>query len=263
MSLALILKTFHGDTHIRQDIYNHMKRRLFLQTTLAATSLTLTEKRAVADTSEEKTFIINSGIGGNNTVDLLGRIQTDCLAHKPDLTILMIGTNDMNSRKHVLLPEYEKNLRKIIEMILAVKSEILIMSILPVYEPYLYTRHPKEFYGDEGHKGRMDMVNARIKAVAEAYKLHFLDMHHIFAAVGNIGEESSSLIQNMANSNKSDGVHPTKDGYRTMAVAIYEKLKSLEMPCRRLVCFGDSITNGGGGLDGTSYPAFLKKLLSY
>jgi len=240
-----------------------MQRRQFLHATLATTSLVLTSKTAIGIEYDGKPFIINSGIGGNTTADLLSRIETDCLAYKPDMTILMIGTNDMNSVKYIPLPQYEKNLRRIAEMIIGVKSQILLMNVLPAYEPYLFTRHPKEFYGAEGHKGRKDKVNARVKSVADEYKLHFLDMNHIFETVGNIGEESNSLIKNMANSGKTDGIHPTTDGYRTMAIAIYEKLKSINAPHKRLVCFGDSITNGGGGVDGTSYPAYLKKLLAY
>lgn len=240
-----------------------MQRRQFLQTTLVSTSFSLLDNVNIANPFDEKPFIINSGTGGNTTVDLLARIEKDCLAYKPDMTILMIGTNDMNSVKYIPLPQYESNLRKIVEMILGVKSQILLMNILPAHEPYLFTRHPKEFYGEEGHKGRKDKVNARIKSVADEYKLHFLDMNHIFEVVGDIGEQSSSLIKNMANGGKTDGIHPTNDGYRTMAVAIYEKLKSINAPHRRLVCFGDSITNGGGGVDGTSYPAYLKKLLAY
>ena len=240
-----------------------MQRRQFLQTTLATGTFALTQNFVSGKPLDEKPFIINSGIGGNNTIDLLKRIDKDCLAYKPDLTILMIGTNDMNSQKHVLLPEYEKNLRKIIEMILNVKSQILLMNILPVYEPYVYTRHPQTFYGEEGHKGRKEKVNATIKKAADDYKLHFLDIHRVFEKVGNIGEESSSLITNMVNSNKTDGVHPTKDGYRTMAVAVYETLERINAPHARLVCFGDSITHGGGGVEGTSYPAYLKRLLAY
>ncbi|SEJ50268.1 Lysophospholipase L1 [Dyadobacter koreensis] len=240
-----------------------MQRRQFLQTSLAVTSLGFPEKIISGKLVDEKPFIINAGIGGNNTTDLLARIEKDCLSHKPDFTILMIGTNDMNSKKYITLPEYEKNLRKIIERILDAKSQIMLMTILPVYEPHLYTRHEKSFYGDEGHKGRKEKVNETIKKAADDYKLHFLDMHRIFDKVGNISEESSSLLQNTLNSQKTDGVHPTPDGYRTMAVAIYEALIRTNVSYKRLVCFGDSITNGGGGVEGKSYPGYLKKLLDY
>ena len=238
-----------------------MQRREFLGAAMFVPPLILTYGQASSAISQSP-FILNSGIGGNNTVDLLARIDKDCLFHAPDMTILMIGTNDMNSRKYIPLPEYEKNLKTIIEKIIGVKSRIMLMTILPVYEPYLYTRHPQTFYGDEGHVGRKKKVNETIKKLADEYKLEMLDMHHIFEKVGNIGEETFSLIQNMANAKKEDGVHPTPDGYRIMAVAIYQKLLSLNVPYQKLVCFGDSITFGGGKYT-NSYPGFLKELLGY
>lgn len=198
-------------------------------------------------------FIINSGVGGNNTVDMLARIDKNCLAHHPDLTILMAGTNDMNSKKHIPLPQYEKNMRLIIGKIMDIKSRILLMSILPAYEPYLYTRHDKAFYDPEGYIGRKTAMNELIEKLASEYGLTFLDMHHIFETVGNVGEKSDSLIQNEANSGQPDGVHPTGEGYRVMAVAIYECIVQNNLPRERIVCFGDSITAG-------SYPAYLKKL---
>jgi lysophospholipase L1-like esterase len=240
-----------------------MHRRTFLHAALALPAAAMAGNALPLQPAADEPFIINAGVGGNNTVDLLARIEKDCLAHKPDFTILMIGTNDMNSRKHVPLPEFEQNLRKIIGMITGSGSQVLLMTILPGYEPYLFTRHPKEFYQPDGYQSRLEKVNAVIKKTAEDLKLHFLDLHRVFDKVGNVGEEASSLIVNVANSNKDDGIHPTPDGYRTIAVAVYEKLITINAPYKRLVCFGDSITNGGGGLEGFSYPARLKKLLGY
>lgn len=234
-----------------------MHRRSFLQT-----GLLISASLAVKGTSyiplKKDTVVINAGIGGNNTEDLLKRTDSDCLAHHPDLTILMIGTNDMNSRKYIPLPAYEKNLRTIVSKI---PNKILLMSILPAYEPYLYTRHPQTFYGSEGHSGRKQKVNEVIKKVAEDSHQSFLDMDHIFQRIGNIGLDQDSLIQNEANSKKTDGIHPTPEGYRTMAVAIYEYLVRQQLPVNRIVCFGDSITFGDGGTEGKSYPAYLKRLL--
>lgn len=201
-----------------------------------------------------KPLFVNSGISGNTTYDLLSRIDRDCLSYHPDLTILMVGTNDMNSMKYIPLSQYESNMRLIISKILKIGSKILLMSILPVYEPYLYTRHKKEFYEPEGHQIRMKDMNILIRKLAMEYKLSFLDMHHIFNAVGNIGENENSLIRNMANSKKTDGVHPTANGYIVMAVAIYEHIIQSHLPYNRIVCFGDSITANG-------YPSYLENLL--
>ncbi|MGO4288791.1 GDSL-type esterase/lipase family protein [Chitinophaga sp. RAB17] len=240
-----------------------MHRRNFLQAGLLTATLSLPDTyfpgNAYAATNDG--FIVNAGIGGNNTVDLLGRITPDCLERKPELTILMIGTNDMNSRKHIPLPEYEKNLREIVSKIVAIKSRVLLMTILPVYEPYLHIRHPAAFYEPEGHTERKRQVNEVIRKVAADYRQDLLDMHFIFQQTGDIGEGAESLIKNVVNSNVTDGVHPTPAGYRTMAVAIFEYIQQKKLPRNRIVCFGDSITFGDGGIEGKSYPAYLKKLL--
>jgi len=236
-----------------------MKRRQFIQHTILGSSLLTI---GVTQAKEVPTEIINSGVGSNNTVDLLARLDKDCLAHQPDLTVLMVGTNDMNSRKFIPLAEYEKNMRQIIERILAIKSKILLMNLLPVYEPYLMTRHKPEFYQPEGHTGRKAQMNRLIKQLATAYGLSFLDLHHLFEKVGNVSLDVNSLIKNEANSKTTDGLHPTPDGYRVIGVAVYEHLINNDLPRRKIVCFGDSITIGDGQSDGANYPAYLKKLLN-
>lgn len=240
-----------------------MHRRNFLQAGLLTATFSFPEKYfpgKVFQTND--TIVFNAGIGGNNTADLLKRIDKDCLAHQPDLTILKIGTNDMNSMKHIALPQYEANLRNIVAQLIAAKSRVLMMTILPVYEPYLYTRHPRAFYEPEGHAKRKEEVNNVIRKIAADNKQDLLDMGYIFQQTGDIGEGMESLISNMANSNKQDGVHPTPAGYRTMAVALYEYIIQKQLPHNRVVCFGDSITAGDGGTEGKSYPAYLKKLLT-
>jgi len=86
-------------------------------------------------------------------------------------------------------------------------------------------------------------------------------MGHIFERAGNIGKDKDSLIQNELNSGKTDGVHPTAEGYRLMGVVVYDCIIQQKLPQKRIVCFGDSITHGDGGTEGHSYPAYLKKLL--
>lgn len=205
--------------------------------------------------------IINSGVGGNNTVDMLKRMEKDCLIHKPKLTILMVGTNDMNSVKHVPLPEYEQNLKEMVNRIKATKSKVLLMTILPCYEPDLLTRHPEAFYEPEGVSGRRKQINDVVRKIAAEYKTYLLDLEHRFAAIGKIGTDKDSLIQNLANTNKRDGIHPTANGYRFIGLTVYDFITDHKLPASGIVCFGDSITKGDGSIDKDSYPGFLSKLL--
>jgi lysophospholipase L1-like esterase len=206
--------------------------------------------------------VINAGVSGNNTVNLLVRIDKDCLVHHPKLTVLMVGTNDMNSQKYVPLDKYKANLVEIITKIKAAGSQVLLMTILPWYEPYLLTRHPAAFYQPEGVAERRRQLNMAITDIAKQQSVGLLDMGRRFEALGKVGLDKDSLIQNEANTGKSDGVHPTAIGYRFIALAVYDYIVDNRLPTSGIVCFGDSITKGQGAPDDESYPACLLKLLT-
>lgn len=219
-------------------------------------------EQSAIDQLKVKPKVINAGVGGDNTVNLLARLDKDCLAHQPQLTILMVGTNDMNSVKHIPLPEYERNLEQIVRQLKAADTEILISSILPAYEPYLLGRHPAAFYQPEGVRARRIQVNQTIEQVAKRNQLYYLDLCHRFEAIGKIGTEKESLIQNELNSGKTDGIHPTTNGYRFIALSVYDFICYHQLPQTSIVCFGDSITKGDGSIDKDSYPAYLHQLLN-
>lgn len=207
-----------------------MQRRKFIQAGIVAAWPSMQIWAGHTQVHTGNSEVINAGKGGNNTVDLLERIDKDCLIHRPQLTVLMVGTNDMNSRKFVPLNQYQINLQRIIDKIRTVKSKIVLMNILPVYEPYLFTRHDPSFYKPEGHSERLAQMNACIKFIADRNQLVFLDLHHIFKNIGNIGLDKDSLIKNQVNSNVADGVHPTAQGYRIIALAVYDVISANHLP---------------------------------
>lgn len=244
-----------------------MKRRTVIKGALAAVAAVVLPKNLLAFEGSAAEVaadfkVINAGIGGNNTVDLLKRIDKDCLARRPRLTILMVGTNDMNSAKHIPLADYENNLNQIVKQIKASGSKVLMMTILPCYEPDLLTRHKAEFYQPEGVEGRRKQINAVVRKLAAKHKAYLLDLGHRFSAIGNLGIDKDSLIQNMANSNKRDGIHPTPTGYRFIGLTVYDFIVDHKLPTSGILCFGDSITKGDGSIDKNSYPAYLSKLLT-
>jgi lysophospholipase L1-like esterase len=247
------------------------QRRGFLKQGLLASAAVLSSGGLLANSfqkssshlpNEVELTVFNAGVGGNNTVDLLSRIEKDCLALKPRLTILMAGTNDMNSVKHIPLKDYETNLDMLASLITRNGSKLLMMTILPAFEPDLLTRHPAAFYEPEGVAGRRKQINDIVKMVAKRHRAELLDLGLRFDAIGKIGAGKDSLIQNEANSNKRDGIHPTANGYRFIGLSVYDYIISNKLPQTGVVCFGDSITKGDGTIDRDSYPAYLKKLLS-
>lgn len=205
--------------------------------------------------------VFNEGVSGNTTKNLLRRVQKDCLDLKPDLTIIMVGTNDMVNGKYVPLQKYEQNLDQLVKKITISASKVLLLTILPFYEPYLLTRHPAAFFESEGPGGRRKQVNQVIESVAKKNGIYFFDIGSIFENVGKVGIDKNSLIRNVLNSGKTDGVHPTPNGYRFLALAVNQFIIYNNLPYHKVVCFGDCITRGDGSVDNESYPAYLMKLL--
>ncbi|QJB36905.1 esterase [Chitinophaga oryzae] len=213
--------------------------------------------------------VINKGVGGNSTSDLLRRVEQDVVALRPDLVVLMAGTNDMvNSGKLVPYGQYTAQYRQLVQRIRQTGAKVVLMTSLPVDTGYLFQRHRRALY-DTDPNVRIDSACAIVREIAASEQVYCLDLHEVFVRRGEPNRTAASLIVNAANMGREDGIHPTAAGYRFMAAQLYDYLKKhrLLRRYRRILCFGDSITYGafmdGAGTDtGDTYPAGLKRLLS-
>ena len=212
--------------------------------------------------------IINKGIAGNNSSDLVKRMDADVLALHPDLVILMVGSNDMlNSGKFIAYDQFLENYRLMITTFKSRGIELVVMKPPPVDTGYLFKRHKRASFSEDPN-AKIDSAGALIKQLAAAHHLHFIDINELIRRHGSPNRTVNSLIVNAANMANEDGVHPTKEGYQLIAKDIYTYLKSrgLLRKNRTIVCFGDSITygafmDGEGSVEGDTYPAFLKRFI--
>lgn len=230
-------------------------------------SLTITLSIALTSLTSHATEVINGGKGGHNTRHLLKRVDTALAESKPDLVVLMVGTNDaLNSRAMVPVDEYRKNLLELIAKFRAADAQTVLMTIVPCHGAYVIERHGKEPFAEQSPAEHVAAINDVIREVAAAEKLPLVDLNHLFTAIGEPGDAGSSLLRNEANSNSRDGVHPTRDGYRVIATAAFQTLEALQKKPQRVLCFGDSITfgagmEGAGTATGDTYPGMLARLL--
>ena len=86
--------------------------------------------------------ILNRGISGDRTAELLARWQADCLDMKPDVLSIMIGVNDVwrlsgecNGQKHIPLPEFSANLTRLLEQAKAAGIRQLVLMSPTTIEP--------------------------------------------------------------------------------------------------------------------------------
>ncbi len=213
------------------------------------------------------TTVINAGIGGNTTTEMLARLQRDVLDHRPDLVVLMAGTNDCcNSGKLADPAVTAANYAALADAILP--HARLVLATAPAnHGPFLATRHPAAAYGALPAAERMRLARAALLDLARRRNLPLVDMFAITAGAGLIGEDPRSWMINPVNGGKTDGVHPTSDGYRGIAAAIAAVVLTLHPRPQRIVCLGDSITYGqvvpgAGTATGETYPAWLAKILA-
>lgn len=126
---------------------------------------------------EEVIRISNTGIGGNNILDLQARWQQDVLDLKPDWVSMMIGINDVWRRfdepdifeGHVTTQQYESAYRDIIERTLPKVKGMIVMT------PYFM--EPNR--ADPMRKA-MDEMGAIVKRLAAEYQLPCVDTQQVF-----------------------------------------------------------------------------------
>lgn len=213
--------------------------------------------------------VINAGIGGNNTTQLLQRIDAAVIQQKPNLCIVMVGTNDMlNHNKMISYAQYAENLNLIVAKLKAEGIEVLLMSSPPVDSAYLFERHDKNLYKETPNQ-IMDSVSCIVENIAMGNKALFLNMNKKFVELSLPKHDEDLFFRNPINSGAKDGVHPTTLGYHFIAENVFQFLKknNLLTKYKKIVCFGDSITNGSGSrgagtITGENYPSFLARRLA-
>ncbi|MBN1604548.1 MAG: hypothetical protein JW915_23265 [Chitinispirillaceae bacterium] len=213
-------------------------------------------------------YVLNKGTPGNITKDLLVRVYRDVIVHKPDVVVLLIGTNDLlNTRKMVSMTEYYKNIEQLADSLLSHNIHLVVVSPPTVDTLYLYQRHDASLYPAPPLQ-LLESARDTIETLCLRKNLLFVDLFTHLMEMGVPLHEEDYIIRNRMNSGESDGIHFTIEGNRLLAQLVYGKLKENfgELRNLKIICFGDSITfgvymKGRGTAEGDTYPAVLKRLI--
>jgi len=149
---------------------------------------------------------INAGISGNTTVNALERIESDVLAHKPDLVTVMFGLNDMT---RVPLEDYRTNLKTIVERCRAAGAEVVLCT-------------PNNVEDTEGRPtAKLLEYCTVIREVAEEQKVPLADCYATFEDIRQKGGRKWALMM-------SDEIHPNMDGHEMIARTIAHAMTGRE-----------------------------------
>ncbi|HFK2915005.1 TPA: SGNH/GDSL hydrolase family protein [Stenotrophomonas maltophilia] len=143
---------------------------------------------------------LNRGISGQTTAQMLVRFPQDVLALKPQVVVILAGTNDIagntGSSTQAMI---EDNLHAMVDLARAHGIAVVLASVLPVSDyPWLPGTAPAP---------KVRALNTALKRYADAQQLVYLDYYTPMAnAAGGLDPQLAE-----------DGVHPTAKGYAVMA----------------------------------------------
>ncbi len=143
---------------------------------------------------------LNRGISGQTTAQMLVRFPQDVLALKPQVVVILAGTNDIAGNTGPSTQAMiEDNLHAMVDLARAHGIAVVLASVLPVSDyPWLPGTAPAP---------KVRALNTALKRYADAQQLVYLDYYTPMAnAAGGLDPQLAD-----------DGVHPTAKGYAVMA----------------------------------------------
>ncbi len=164
--------------------------------------------------------VINAGLGGQTTANGLARLDGEVLPHRPDIVILSFGVNDCvkDSANGYRVPpdRFEANLSELAGRVRAAGAVPILATSLGAIEDFYFDRHPREFYEPDGGLGPvLERYRAIQRQVAGEERLPLADWHRAFA------DRETALLRTPENSGSRDGVHPTPEGYKVIALECF------------------------------------------
>ncbi|MBD9098985.1 hypothetical protein EGP98_05285, partial [bacterium] len=149
--------------------------------------------------------VVNSGISGNTTDDILNDMKKRAYQYNPSKVFLLIGTNDLihNKSNEEIVEKVEKIIEEIKEN--RSKAEIYLQSIYPVN----YKLSPNMVKNRKNDD--IKEINEKLEDYCEDNDITYIDMYDLL----------KDKDDNFSSEYTKDGLHPNDDGYEV----ITKKLK--------------------------------------
>jgi lysophospholipase L1-like esterase len=150
---------------------------------------------------------IDRGIGGQTTPQMLVRFRADVVNLKPQVVVILAGTNDIaGNTGPSTLEMIENNLASMTDLAKAHNIQVILCSVLPVYDyPWKPGLQPAE---------KIVALNAWIKKYADDNGCLYVDYWTPLA------DERKGMKAEYA----KDGVHPTLEGYKVMELIVQQAI---------------------------------------
>jgi lysophospholipase L1-like esterase len=159
----------------------------------------ITEGWGVGDPSLFSRGVVDRGISGQTSPQMLLRFYQDVVALRPRAVHIMAGTNDVAGNTGPSSPDdFKNNIRAMVDLARANHIQVVLASILPAERfPWRPDIQPVE---------QIRQLNAWLRQFAGQHELIYADYY------SSLATPSGALRPELSN----DGVHPNADGYAAM-----------------------------------------------
>lgn len=151
------------------------------------------------------TNIINSGVGGNQSIDILNDLDNRVYKYKPEKIIILVGTNDI-AFSGLDNASISKNIEKIINNIhkKLPNTKIYVQSVYPVN----YNVN-KDIVANRTNDNIKDL-NKKIKKICEDNKCTYINMYDTLI-------DNKGILRRIYT---TDGLHINRVGYRIITIKL-------------------------------------------
>jgi lysophospholipase L1-like esterase len=159
----------------------------------------ITEAWGIGDPSLFSSGVVDRGISGQTSPQMLARFYQDVIALHPRAVHIMAGTNDVAGNTGPSSPDdFKNNIRAMVDLARTNHIQVILASILPAEQ---FTWRP-----DIQPVEHIRQLNAWLRQFAGEHKLIYADYYSALTT------PSGAFRPELSN----DGVHPNSDGYAAM-----------------------------------------------
>lgn len=164
------------------------------------------------DTGERHVLLSSVGVAGSRSTDLATQVARALLGDKPDVAVVLIGANDATGLRAP--EESADHLRAAVRRLRDAGVEVVVGTCPDLGATRAIAPPLRQIAGLLGRR----MAKAQAKAVIEAG-----------GVVVDLGEETGAVFRADAGTLCYDGFHPSADGYRVWAHALYPAVEEAAM----------------------------------
>ena len=189
----------------------------------AAGFVTIVRNMLAAGYPERNIRVINAGIGGNRSVDLLPRLERDVIAHRPNMVLINVGVNDAGHGFDAAHPDgdgpngispavYEAALTQIVDTLReATDAEILLTTPTIIGED-VDNPHNRQ-------NASLAHYVAAVQRIAKSRQTLLAPFHEDFVQALRAGQSATPDFVLT-----TDGVHPNAVGSHVLALSVLSAL---------------------------------------